>query len=166
MQRYRVTGAYRDSGDPFEGDFIALSEGECAEQARLRGILVSVIQPAPAVQDAPRKPRTRIRAAAKDPEILRALIRGIATVNAYLLMIPGMVMLASTLVLLLFFSIAWIASLFREDPSPTEFLGLSLSAAFSLTGIVWSLLLMLASAVLFLLLFVEDHLYAIRHQSR
>jgi hypothetical protein len=164
MQRYRVTGAYRDSGHDFVGEFVALNEADCRRQAAEIGVLVSTVEPidivaAPQTQSRARPTRKR----KSEPQFAwRAIVRWIAMANAIMLMVPGVVCLLTTLLLSIASFAAWVDSLSKENEQSVQVLGLPITGFILASGLVYSLILLLASALLFLLLYIEDHLFILR----
>lgn len=153
MGNYRVIGARRDDGHAVDEPIIADSADHAARRANELGILVSriepILTPATDVFRAPPPSRTRPGGA------WRGFIRAIATIGAAILLIPGAALFLYTV-------LGVLAILFSPSPPNTDpSIRFAAGAFVGFMGVVWSVLAMLAGTILFLLLYIEEHLHRI-----
>lgn len=151
MGNYRVIGARRDNGHAVDEPIIADSPDHAARRANDLGILVSRVEP---ILDTP---TSVFRSPSPPPHrpsgAWRGVVRALATISATILLIPGVALFLYTVLMLIFIN----SGSGQTQLSPGA--RVAASAFVGVMGVVWSILAMLGGALLFLLLYIEDHLH-------
>lgn len=159
MNSYRVIGARKDDGSLIDEILVANSPKEAEAQANGLGVLVSEIEfveshssPAPQAKGTSALKSVRKR---KWERLDRSIIRTICTVNAVMLLIPGL--------LIFLFSIVSALILFIQRVGEGRGLDGAFEAALSaIGGGLLAIAAMLIGALLYMILFMEQWLWESR----